>query len=304
MKDQDVNDIEVKGAEIDRPLKVNDPVAFMKDNVYYQGKIENITKEGNYELKLYNSGQNDLKTLTVQKGEKLEPLFIIDKKDKMVYLKYSYEEVKAALSNKNDIKVKLPDNKNYFRALMLGNKTDVISIEKNIDGNLKPVEGRLQMKRMTENKLPYLSADVKFKELNLDRPIYGKVLDQAQKDQLQKTGELGLVEGFKTAEGKEFKLWVSLDKDLNKVVTARENQIYVGKIFGVVPNEKQIQELKSGQGTLLEIKGKNYLIQPSAAVKDADGIKSYNEAKAKELKLIPEIEEEKKNSKTKGVRVS
>ena len=52
-------------------------------------------------------------------------------------------------------------------ALMLGNKTDVISIEKNIDGNLKPVEGRLQMKRMTENKLPYLSADVKFKELKL-----------------------------------------------------------------------------------------------------------------------------------------
>jgi len=299
MKDQNVNEIEVKG--VTRPLQVNDPVAYVKDNVHYQGKIKEFDKEGNTELQIFNS--KDVKSLIVPKGEKIEPLFILDKDQKMIYLKFTYDDVKSALSNKSDVKVKFADDKNYIFNLMLGNKTDVISIEKNIDGTLKPTEGRLQIKRMEESKLPYVNADVKFKELNLERPIYGKVLDAEQKQKLQKTGELGLVQGFKSGAGKEFSLWVSLDKDLNKVVTARENEIYIGKIFGVTPNEKQLQELKSGIGTILEIKGKNYFIQPSAASTKADGIKMYSEEKAKELKLITEEKEEKKNDKSKGVKL-
>lgn len=299
MKDQDVNEIEVKG--VTRPLQVNDPVAYVKDGVHYQGKIQNIDKDGNTELQIYNS--KDVKSLTVPRDEKIEPLFILDKDQKMVYLKFTYDDVKSALSNKSDVKVKFAEDKNYIFNLMLGNKTDVISIEKNIDGTLKPTEGRLQMKRMAESKLPYIHADVTFKELNLERPIYGKVLDAEQKQKLQKTGELGLVQGFKSGTGQEFNLWVSLDKGLNKVVTARENDIYLGKIFGVTPNEKQLQELKSGSGTILEIKGKNYFIQPSAASSKADGIKSYTEEKAKELKLIQEAKEEKKNEKSKGVKL-
>lgn len=299
MKDQDVNEIEVKG--VTRPLQVNDPVAYVKDNVHYQGKIKEFDKEGNTELQIFNS--KDVKSLIVPKGEKIEPLFTLDKDQKMIYLKFTYDDVKSALSNKSDVKVKFADDKNYIFNLMLGNKTDVISIEKNIDGTLKPTEGRLQIKRMEESKLPYVNADVKFKELNLERPIYGKVLDAEQKQKLQKTGELGLVQGFKSGAGKEFNLWVSLDKDLNKVVTARENEIYIGKIFGVTPNEKQLQELKSGSGTILEIKGKNYFIQPSAASTKADGIKMYSEEKAKELKLITEEKEEKKNDKSKGVKL-
>lgn len=289
---KDVNEIEVKDAIVSRPFQKNDPVAYVKDNVHYQGKIENIDKKGNYELKIYND--KNVKSLTVPSGEKLQPLFLLDKEQKMVYLKFTYEDVKTALSNKSDIKANLPKEKNYFMSLMLGNRTDVISIEKNIDGSLKPVEARLQMKRMAQTNLPYISADVKFKELNLDRPIYGKVLSAEQKEKLSKTGELGLVKGFSASDGKEFNLWVSLDSKLNKIVTAPENQIYIGKIFGVEPNEKQLEELRSGKGTILEIKGKDYFIQPSAASNNADGIKSYTIEKAKELKLIPEQAEEKK----------
>lgn len=299
MKDQNVNEMEVKG--VTRPLQVNDPVAYVKDNIHYQGKIQNIDKEGNTELVIYNS--KDVKSLTVPRGEKIEPLFILDKDQNMVYLKFTYDDVKSALSNKSDVKVNFPADKNYIFNLMLGNKTDVIPFEKNIDGSLKLTEGRLQMKRMEEKKLPYISADVKFKELNLERPIYGKVLDADQKEKLLKNGELGLVQGFKSGQGQEFNLWVSLDKSLNKILTARENEIYLGKIFGVAPNEKQLQELKSGSGTILEIKGKNYFIQPSAASSKADGIKMYSEEKAKELKLIQEVKEEKKNDKSKGVKL-
>ena len=187
---------------------------------------------------------------------------------------------------------------------MLGNKTDVIAFEKKIEDKMAPVEGRLELKRMPNSGMAYLDSNVKFKELDLDRPIYGLKLNEEQKNQLKKTGELGLVQGFKTKEGKDFNLWVSLDSKLNKVVTARENDIYIDKIFGVVPTDEQKNKIKSGEGALLEIKDKKYFIQASAATTKADGIKSFTEEKAKEFKLIPEDKkEEKKNSKAKGMKV-
>ena len=301
MKEQDpkVLEIEVKGNT--RPLQVNDPVLFVKDNIHYKGKIESFEKNGDTKLIINNI--KDLKELIVPKGAEIEPLFSIDKNEKMVYLKYSYSEVAAALSNKSEIKANFPEEKNPFFNLMLGNKTEVLKFEKKIDDKMALVEGRLQIKKMKDTQMPYLSADVKFKELNLDRPIYGKSLDVEQKERLLKTGELGLVGGFKTAKGDEYSLWVSLDSKLNKVVTARENDIYIGKFFGVTPNEKQLQEIKSGVGTIIEVNNKNYFMQASAATTKADGIKSYTEEKAREFKLIPEQKEEKKNDKSKGLKM-
>lgn len=301
MKEQDpkVLDLEVKGNT--RPLQVNDPVLFVKDNIHYKGKIESFEKNGDTKLIINNI--KDLNEIIVPKGSVIEPLFIIDKNEKMVYLKFSYNEVAAALSNKNEIKASFPEGKNPFFNLMLGNSTEVLKFEKKIEDKMAMVEGRLQVKKMKDTQMPYLSADVKFKELNLDRPIYGKSLDTEQKEKLSATGELGLVKGFQNAKGEEYSLWVSLDKQLNKVVTARESDIYIGKFFGVALNEKQLQDIRSGSGTIIEVNNKNYFIQASAATTKADGIKSYSEEKAKEFKLIPEDKEEKKNDKSKGMKL-
>lgn len=301
MKEQDpkVLEFDVKGHT--RPLQPGDPVAYQKDNIHYSGKIESFEKNGDANLKINNS--KDVKSLVVPAGEKIEPLFIIDKNDKMVYLKFTYDQVASALNNKNEVKVNFPKDNNPFFNLMLGNKTEVIKFEKKIDEKFAPTEGRLQIKTMNGTGMPYISADVKFKELKLERPIYGKTFSPEQKEQLTKTGELGLVNGFTNAEGKEYSLWVSVDKQLNKVVTAREHDIYIGKIFGVTPTEKQLQEIKSGAGTIIEKNDKKYFIQASAATNKADGLKSYSYEKAKEFKLIPEEKEEKKNDKSKGVKL-
>lgn len=300
MKNQDPNELEVVG--VTRPLKVNDPVAFIIEGKHLQGKIESFGKEGEMNVKVYNS--KEIKNLTLPSTVKVDPLFILDKTEKMVYLKFTYEEAVAALKNKNDINTNFKKGENPIFSLMLGNKTDVIAFEKKIEDKMAPVEGRLELKRMPNSGIAYLDSNVKFKELDLDRPIYGLKLNEEQKSQLKKTGELGLVSGFKTKEGKDFNLWVSLDSKLNKVVTARENDIYIDKIFGVVPTDEQKNKIKSGEGALLEIKDKKYFIQASAATTKADGIKSFTEEKAKEFKLIPEDKkEEKKNSKAKGMKV-
>lgn len=300
MKDQNVNEFEVKGLE--RPLKVGDPVAYSKDGKHLQGKVESFGNSGETNLKIFNS--KEFKDLTVPAGEKIEPLFVLDKNEKMVYLKFTYDEVKLAIKNTPDFAVKLEKDKNPLFTLMLGNKTDVIPFEKKIEDKMAPVDGRLEMRRKPTTGEAYVFADVKFKELNLERPIYGVKLDEDQRKQLEKTGELGLVSGFKTKEDKDYNLWVSLDTKLNKVVTKRENDIYIDKIFGATPTEDQKSKIKSGEGVLIEIKDKKYFIQASAATTKVDGLKSYTEEKAKEFKLIPSVEkEEKKNSKAKGMKV-
>jgi hypothetical protein len=300
MKDQNVNDLEVKGLE--RPLKVGDPVSFTNDGIIFQGKVESFGKSGETNLKITNS--KEIKSLTVPPGEKIEPMFVLDKKEKMIYLRFTYEEVTKAIKKTPDFAVKFENEKSPIFPLMLGNKTDVIPFEKKIDDKMALVEGRLEMRRKPLTGEPYVFTDVKFKELNLERPIYGLKLDENQRKQLEKTGELGLISGFKTSDNKDYNLWVSLDSKLNKVVTKRENDIYIDKIFGVTTTEEQKNKLKSGEGILMDINTKKYFIQASAATTKVDGLKNYTEEKAKEFKLIPSAEkEEKKNSKTKGMKV-
>lgn len=299
MKDQNVNEMPVKGAE--RPLKVGDPVAYIKEGTHFQGKIESFGTGGETNLKIYNS--KEVKSLSVPAGEKVDPMFIIDKSEKMVYLKFTYDEALQAMKNTSEVMVKFDEGKSPIFTLMLGNKTDVIPFAKKIEENMAKVEGRLELRRKPTTGEPYIDSNVKLKELDLDRPVYGLKLNEDQKNQLRKTGELGLVSGFQSKD-KEYNLWVSVDTKLNKVVTARENDIYIDKIFGASPTEEQKNKIKSGEGALIEIKDKKYFIQASAATTKADGLKSYTEEKAKEFKLIPdENKEEKKNSKTKGIKV-
>lgn len=306
-----VNDLEVKG--VTRPLQVNDPVMVQQNNAHYTGKIEKINEDGSSTIKVFNNREVKELTIPIEELSSIKPLFILDKAGKTVYTKFTYDEVTKALNSAEEIKTKFEKGNNPIMGLMLGNKSDVISFEKKIvdktnDGievnKMVPVEGRLEIRR-NEIGQPVLSSDVKFNELNLERPIYGKTFDAAQIEKLKTSGELGLVEGFKTNAGKEFSLWVSVDKELNKVVTKRENDVYIGQIFGVNTSPEQQAQLKKGEGIVLPLNnGKDYYFSVSAATKNANGIKSFTADKAKEYGLIPKEEkEEKKNTKTRGLKV-
>lgn len=53
---------------------------------------------------------------------------------------------------------------------------------------MAPVEGRLELKRMPNSGMAYLDSNVKFKELDLDRPYLWSKLNEEQKNQLKNMG--------------------------------------------------------------------------------------------------------------------
>lgn len=190
-----------------------------------------------------------------------------------------------------------------FTNLLKGNKTSILPFEK---GNEKE-EGKLQIIKNFEGK-PVVSLELKKTKLNIDAAYiqYGTddfKLNLEQKEQLKKTGELGLVNLTSNVTNKESKLWVSIDKELNSIVTQKSEAIAINKIFGTSTTEEQKNKLKSGEGVLLDIKGKNYFIIASAASKNSDGLRIFHETKARELNLIPNKNLDQFDVKKTGIKI-
>lgn len=290
-------DIDVKGAKTaeDKPVityKEGDPVLVKEGDLTLVGIIKDA-KDGNLTIDVRNN--KEIKETKANEKD-VEPLFYVNKEDQKIWLKFSYKEISRALNNTNGIKVKLENNQ--VMGLMAGEKSKVMPYQVEIDGKLANVEGRVFLRRNAEGN-PYVAHDVKHNELNLDLPVYGVKLNDEQKQTLIQKGELGLVSGFKSGD-KDFSLWVGLDKELNKVVTKRENDVYIDKVYGVQLSEMQKNELKKGNG--VEIKDKNLFIKVSAAGTSSNSLGVYKTEKAIELGLMKKVEE-KKNGRGTGMKM-
>ena len=300
-KEKNPNDVSVNGVKDGNDKRVviigqGDPVALLKDGKTYTGVVKEVDKD-QVTMMVKDSQKTEIKVAT----KDLEPLFFENSDAKKIWTKFSYAEVSRAMNNTPDFKAKLEANQ--ILPLMLGNRSAVMSFEKKINDDMVKVDGKIELRRGVDGN-PQFFHIVKNKELNLDRPVYGVQLNQEQKDKLTKTGELGLVNGFKAGD-KEYSLWVSLDKDLNSVVTKRENDIYLNKIYGVTLNEEQKNKIKSGEGALVEIKkGENVFVLASAASSKQDGLKIYSEEKAREFKLLKqEAPDGEKKKSSKGIKI-
>ena len=256
-----------------------------------------------------NNGEIELNTtkgiVRAPFDSRIEPLFLNDSQNKKTHIEYGVNETITLLDQK-----KLGMHENYFENrmydftnLLKGNKTSILPFEK---GNEKE-EGKLQIIKNFEGK-PVVSLELKKPKLNIDAAYiqYGTdhfKLNQEQKEQLKKTGELGLVNLTSNVTNKESKLWVSIDKELNSIVTQKSEAIAINKIFGTSTTEEQKNKLKSGEGVLLDIKGKNYFIIASAASKNSDGLRIFHETKARELNLIPNKNLDQFDVKKTGIKI-
>ena len=263
---------------VQKPLEIGDKINLLtkSGDLYTKGEVKNI-----------NNGEIELNTtkgiVRAPFDARIEPLFLSDSQNKKIHIEYGVNETITLLDQR-----KLGMHENYFANrmddftnLLKGNKTSILPFEK---GNEKE-EGKLQIIKNFEGK-PVVSLELKKPKLNIDAAYiqYGTdhfKLNQEQKEQLKKTGELGLV----------------------NLITQKSEAIAINKIFGTSTTEEQKNKLKSGEGVLLDIKGKNYFIIASAASKNSDGLRIFHETKARELNLIPNKNLDQSDIKKTGIKI-
>lgn len=260
------------------------------------------------EVEKISNGEIELNTskgiVTAPVYARIEPLFLNDTQNKKINIEYGVNETITLLDQK-----KLGLHENYFgnrmgefTELLKGNKTSLLPFKK---GN-EIEEGKLQIIPNFEGK-PFVSLEKVKLKLDVSYIQYGIdrfKLNQKQKEQLKNTGELGLVNLTSSVTNKVSKLWVSVDRELDTIVTKKSHAIEINTIFGTPTTEEQKNKLKSGEGILLDIKGKNYFVIASAASKNSDGLRVFHESKARELKLIPKQNLEQSDKKKTGIKIN
>lgn len=288
---------------LQKNLEVGDRINLLtKDgDLYSKGKVTHISK-GEIQL------GTDTGIIIAPFNSRIEPLFLNNSQNKKIDIKYAVDETIKLLDILLDQK-KINLHENYFGSgnrmndfmeLLKGNKTSILPFDNG------QAEGKLQILENFDGKL-FASIDLKSPLLNIQSQLvkYGNetfILNNEQKEKLKKTGELGLVNLTNSNTNKDSKLWVSVDKELNKIVTQKNDAIKINNIFGTIPTEEQKKILRSGEGVLLEIKGSSYFIIASAASKNSDGLRHFTESKAREFQLIPSKNIENSNDKTKGMK--
>lgn len=289
---------------VEKILEVGDKINLLtKDgDLYSKGEVKHIY---NGEIQL----DTDSGIIRAPFNSRIEPLFLNNSQNQKIDIKYGVNEtIKLLDIVLDEKKINLHENyfgsgnrMNDFTELLKGNKTSVLPFEN------EKAEGKLQILENLDGKL-FASIDFKTPHLNIQSQLaeYGNdsfILNQEQKERLKKTGELGLVNLTNSKTNKESKLWVSVDKELNKIVTQKKDAIKITNIFGTIPTEEQKNKLRSGEGVLLDIKGTNYFIIASAASKNSDGLRHFTESKAREFQLIPSKILEQSKDKSKGMKL-
>lgn len=277
---------------IDRPLEITDKINLRTDSgdLYCKGQVKSIGTEG-VVLKTSNG------IVKAPLDARLEPLFLINSNNNKKIIEFGVNETISLLTKKN-----LPLHENYFgnrmkdfTDLLKGNKTSLLPFG---EGD-HIFHGKLQIRVNSDGK-PFVNLDTKVNDLKSNL-IQHEFLSEDQKKRILNTGELGLVDIKKPGLNQIEKMWVSVDKELNKLIFKNEKEIRIDGVYGVPTTEYEKNKLKSGEGTLMEILGENYFVFASAASKNSDGLRIFTEEKARELKLIPEENQEKTNDKTKSI---
>lgn len=274
---------------VKQPLEVGDKINLLtkSGDLYAKGKVLSIAKE-----KMVITTSKGI--VTAPFDARIEPLFLIDNQNKKTNIEFGVNETITLLTQK---RLGLHDNyfehrMNDFTDLLKGYKTTILPF---VDLNKQLLEGKLHI--LNNFKKPFVSLEIKKpildveKDFNSGHDIFK--LNQAQRNHLSKTGELGLVTLTSIITNKKYKRWVSVDKELNLIVTKREKDINIDNIFGKVTSPEQKEKFKAGEGVLLDIKGTNYFIIASASSKNSDGFRTFTESKAREFKLLVSNDPEK-----------
>ena len=131
-------------------------------------------------------------------------------------------------------------------------KTDLIPIAIKIDDHVIRTDARIGMREMPDGSLSPTIHAIR-KEIELERPYFGVRLSEEDKQNLQKTGNLGRIAEVEYKQGEKTPVFLSVDRQTNELVATRADRVKIPEIIrGVELNEGQKKELSEGKAVWIE----------------------------------------------------
>ena len=131
-------------------------------------------------------------------------------------------------------------------------KTDLLPIAIKFDDYTIRTDARIGMREMPDGRLAPSIHAIR-KEIELERPYFNVHLSEQDKQNLQKTGNLGRIAEAEFKPGEKTPVFLSVDKQTNELVAVRANRVKIPEtIKGVELNEGQKKELSQGKAVWIE----------------------------------------------------
>ena len=144
-------------------------------------------------------------------------------------------------------------NTNSLNKMLNWQKSPVLfPIQGDINGVHIQTDARLSFRENAEGELSLRVHSVR-QQPELDVPLYGTQLTDADKKNLLETGNAGRLVEFNVGQDKTINAYVSVDKLTNELVILNADKIKIpDKLKGVDLTEQQKQELREGKGVYIE----------------------------------------------------
>ncbi|MDH6313060.1 hypothetical protein M2137_001847 [Parabacteroides sp. PFB2-10] len=144
-------------------------------------------------------------------------------------------------------------NTNSLDKMLNWQKSPVLfPIQGDINGVHIQTDARLSFRENAEGELSLRVHSVR-QQPELDQPLYGTQLTDADKKNLLDTGNAGRLIEFNVGKDRTINAFVSVDKLTNELVILNAEKIKIpDKLKGVDLSEQQKQELREGKGVYIE----------------------------------------------------
>ena len=129
----------------------------------------------------------------------------------------------------------------------------LLRISANLDNVKIDTDARLAFRETDDGRIALAVHGVR-RQPELDRPYYGNSFSADDKQNLLSTGNLGRIVEMKLPnQEKPIPVFVSIDKLTNELVSVRADKVRIpNEIKGVVLNEEQKMDLRSGKAVMLD----------------------------------------------------
>jgi len=143
--------------------------------------------------------------------------------------------------------------------MLKGYKTNVlVPISMNFGSAVLRADARLSFQQSAAGPVVLAMHGIR-EEPKLDRPFYGHVFSEKDKENLRKTGNMGRVVEVKNRQGESVPSFISIDKLTNEITALKADSVFISnEISGVKLTEQEKESLKEGKAVYIEgMTGKN-----------------------------------------------